>query len=400
MNKSALNSKTRNFAGCQFLIVILFLLIAVRPAVAASVALAWTPSPNPAVTGFIVYYGTASRAYTQSLTVGNVTNVTVNGLASGATYYFAATTYDAAGNQSTFSQEVSYFIPVPVETNTVPTPPVTNTVPVIVTNEPPIVTTVPPTITNTPPVIEPPATNTPPVVTNTPPVVIPPVITNVPPVVSDPSALPTLDSIGDISLRPSRALRSLVLTGLGGGKGHIISITATSSDAALVSNLSFHSGSLGTAGTLIFKTATNAVGSAVVTVTVTSDSADNNTFSRSFTVNVLPGSVTANLRPPSFSNKPMNIAAVAGKSVSLKAAAFGAGTVKYSWNFNGVKISGANGPVLTLSKITTAQAGLYSVTAANEFGATNSRVSVIVYDSADAMPNKFGHHWASAGFGH
>jgi len=39
---------------------------------------------------------------------GNVTNATILGLAIGTTYYFAATSYDAAGDESTFSNEASY----------------------------------------------------------------------------------------------------------------------------------------------------------------------------------------------------------------------------------------------------------------------------------------------------
>ncbi|HPU56241.1 MAG TPA: fibronectin type III domain-containing protein, partial [Verrucomicrobiota bacterium] len=37
---------------------------------AASVTLAWDPSPDPSVVGYFVYYGDASRSYTTKIDVG------------------------------------------------------------------------------------------------------------------------------------------------------------------------------------------------------------------------------------------------------------------------------------------------------------------------------------------
>jgi len=44
--------------------------------------------------------------------VGNVTTYTVAGLNRGTRYYFVATAYDAANNESVFSNEVFKDIPV------------------------------------------------------------------------------------------------------------------------------------------------------------------------------------------------------------------------------------------------------------------------------------------------
>jgi len=41
-----------------------------RPCPAAQVTLAWDPSPEPAVTGYRVYYGTSSYYYTAVVDVG------------------------------------------------------------------------------------------------------------------------------------------------------------------------------------------------------------------------------------------------------------------------------------------------------------------------------------------
>ncbi len=411
MNRLTHHSKTRNFA-ISFLGAIFIFLFACAPAAnaAQSVTLAWLPSANPAVTGFKIYYGATSRVYTNSIAVGNVTNATISGLDDGTTYYFAATTYDNAGHESSFSVEVIYFIPAvqipPSITNTVPTntipvitntlPTLTNTVPAI-TNTPPAITNTIPNITNTVPVITntiPYITNTPPVITNTVPAITnaPPVITNTTPVitntisVTDPSALPKLAPIANQLVQPSSALHSVVLTGLSGGKegSRIINVGLSSSATDLVSDLAFQMGGSGTAGTLTFRTASNTLGSAIITVTVVNNQTANNTFSRNFTVIVRAANPVSNLRPPTFFRKPGNTATIVGKNVFLSATATGKGLLKYAWKFNGKPIPGATGSTLILKKVSTAQAGVYSVTVSSAFGSTNSLAAVTVYETPAA----------------
>jgi len=70
--------------------------------------LEWNPSPSPAIVGCHLYYGTVSGEYTNTVVVGNVTTVTVSGLLAGVTYYFAITAVDADGQESDFSNEISY----------------------------------------------------------------------------------------------------------------------------------------------------------------------------------------------------------------------------------------------------------------------------------------------------
>jgi hypothetical protein len=73
-----------------------------------SVVLGWDGSPSPEVVSYNAYYGAASRIYTNSIVVGNVTSVIVPGLVPGVTYFFAITAVDAEGLESDFSDEVSY----------------------------------------------------------------------------------------------------------------------------------------------------------------------------------------------------------------------------------------------------------------------------------------------------
>lgn len=73
-----------------------------------SLTFAWNPSTSPDVAGYIFYYGAVSGDYTNSIVLGNVTNVTASGFSPGVTYYFAMTAYDGSGVESAFSQEISY----------------------------------------------------------------------------------------------------------------------------------------------------------------------------------------------------------------------------------------------------------------------------------------------------
>jgi hypothetical protein len=78
---------------------------------ASSASLQWNPNPDPAVTGYNVYYGGMTRTYTNRLSLGNVTNATVGGLMEGRTYFFAVTASDVLGNESDFSDETTYIVP-------------------------------------------------------------------------------------------------------------------------------------------------------------------------------------------------------------------------------------------------------------------------------------------------
>jgi sulfur relay (sulfurtransferase) complex TusBCD TusD component (DsrE family) len=77
-----------------------------------SVTLAWNPAAGTNIAGYKLYCGVASRTYTTTNNVGNVTNATVSSLTSGTIYYFAATAVDTSGSESGYSTEVVYTIPV------------------------------------------------------------------------------------------------------------------------------------------------------------------------------------------------------------------------------------------------------------------------------------------------
>jgi len=104
-----------------FIVVVSALLFGagIGTAAAGQVVLAWDANTEPDVSGYKLYYGTASRTYGAPITVGNVLTYTVPGLTDGLTYYFAVTAYDTFGNESGYSNEVVYTVPGVPEINLV-----------------------------------------------------------------------------------------------------------------------------------------------------------------------------------------------------------------------------------------------------------------------------------------
>ena len=95
------------------LICILGSILFSLPATAlTSLSVTWNQSTNINVKGYKVYFGSASQQYTSTIDAGNATNVSISGITPGKTYYFSATSYNAAGLESAFSPEISYTVPL------------------------------------------------------------------------------------------------------------------------------------------------------------------------------------------------------------------------------------------------------------------------------------------------
>lgn len=73
-----------------------------------SANLTWTASPDTNVTGYSIYYSGTSHQYTNSISVGNVTNAVIPGLFENTTYFFAAKAHNRAGVESDFSNEAAF----------------------------------------------------------------------------------------------------------------------------------------------------------------------------------------------------------------------------------------------------------------------------------------------------
>jgi hypothetical protein len=107
------NTENKRKYGILNFLVLLAAFIQIPAFAAQKVSLEWQPSTSSYVAGYKVYYGTVPGNYTNIVSVGNLTQATVQGLTEGVTYYFAVTAYDVTDLESDFSNEVSYSVPAP-----------------------------------------------------------------------------------------------------------------------------------------------------------------------------------------------------------------------------------------------------------------------------------------------
>jgi hypothetical protein len=89
-------------------LIVSLVLLCLPYAYAAEIRLAWESEAD--VSGYKIYYGHASGHYVSPIDVGNVTSYTLD--LPGKKSYIALTAYDAYGNESGFSNEVSWPIQV------------------------------------------------------------------------------------------------------------------------------------------------------------------------------------------------------------------------------------------------------------------------------------------------
>jgi hypothetical protein len=294
-----------------------------------AISLAWNPSVDLNVSGYKIYYGTASHAYNTSVDVGNVTNATIAGLSENVTYYFAATTYDASGAESAFSAEavcppantsgtVNHQVPTldPIgdlsfgynskKQITVGLSGITAAIganqkikitatsgnPKVVPN--PTIQYASPKTTGT--LTLKPAANT----NGTAVIAVTAsagtnFITRTFAVRVAPNRPPTLDIIGDASLGFNSSAKIIDLTGISpGAAGEVqaLRITATSGNPKVVPNPTVRYASPKTTGALIIKPAARTSGTAIITVTVNDGAKYNNLAVRTFSVVVLPATAS------------------------------------------------------------------------------------------------------------
>ncbi|MCD6115711.1 Ig-like domain-containing protein [bacterium] len=103
--------KNNKFRRLTILLSIAGLLLLWAGSIAATLELSWQPNTEPDLAGYKIYYGTSgSGVYSIIIDVGNVNTYDLTGLSIGATYYLVVTAYDENGNESGYSEEVSYQI--------------------------------------------------------------------------------------------------------------------------------------------------------------------------------------------------------------------------------------------------------------------------------------------------
>lgn len=109
----------------------------------------------------------------------------------------------------------------------------------------------------------------------------------------------------------------------------------------------------------------------------------NGTYLGYFDFNV-DGTVTftaAPIAPPSFATQPVSQLKAAGGSVTFSASVTGTAPFAYQWLYEGSPLSGQTGSSLTLSGLSTNQAGAYALTVTNAEGSLTSSNAVLAFDS-------------------
>jgi len=108
-----LHSITRTLIGVIYSFLLLFFIWPASGVIAGSATLTWDPPTDTLdIDGYQVYYGQVSRHaagftdYDYSDFAGNTRSYEIEGLGEGIIYYFAVTTMDISGNESTYSDEV------------------------------------------------------------------------------------------------------------------------------------------------------------------------------------------------------------------------------------------------------------------------------------------------------
>jgi hypothetical protein len=313
---------------------------------ANSVILAWDPSVSTNVAGYRVYYGVASHGYTNVVSVGAATTTTISGLSDGTTYYFAATAYSTDGIESDFSAETNYVTPVPLNQ-----PPTLNAIGNFTINQNAgqqtvnlsgissgstseiQALTVVAVSDNTALIANPSVTYTSPGSTGTlrfTPVTSASGTATITVTVNDGQAqnntvtrsfvvtvnslnkIPTLNPLGNIVVNQNSGTHSVALSGISSGASsehQTLTVSAVSDNPAVVSSPIVSYTSPSATGMLFFTPATDAMGEAVITVTVNDGQSANNLVSRNFTVTV------GVIRPPPSNSAPV-ISPIASQSTT------------------------------------------------------------------------------------
>ncbi len=287
---------------------------------ATSVVLSWNARPSPSTMGYVLYYGTSPGEYLDAIDAASSTNAFVPGLAEGSTYYFAVAAYDENLVETSLSEELVHRVPQAHQ------PPSLDPLPDLTLTEDAGVQTILLTGLNTG------GTSTNLLITaaSSRPGLIPqPTITyslasgtgqlrfaavsngngtatitiamdnrqpsnnflarsftvSVLPV----NDQPTLSPLNDLALQTNAGLQVISLAGISSGatnEDQLLTVSASSSNPALIPAPVIQYSSPSATGTLRFTPATNASGSATISVTVSDSQTANATVTRTFSVDV------------------------------------------------------------------------------------------------------------------
>ncbi|MEO8328250.1 MAG: fibronectin type III domain-containing protein, partial [Nitrospirota bacterium] len=95
---------------CVIVSCLFFLPSRVQSATSDSATLQWTANQEANLAGYRIYRGTNPGVYGLPTTVGKITTYQYTNLLTDKTHYFTMTAFDASGNESLPSPEVSKYI--------------------------------------------------------------------------------------------------------------------------------------------------------------------------------------------------------------------------------------------------------------------------------------------------
>lgn len=137
-----------------------------------------------------------------------------------------------------------------------------------------------------------------------------------------------------------------------------------------------HEGTNVTAGTasslLITNLATNHSGSYLVVIT---------NIAGAITSAVAVVEVSPAPEPPTITEQPQGLTAIAGTNIALNVAATGSNPLRYQWRRNGASISSATNAALSLTDVNTGQSGDYTVVVTNIAGAATSAIATVTINN-------------------
>ncbi len=97
-------------------------------------------------------------------------------------------------------------------------------------------------------------------------------------------------------------------------------------------------------------------------------------------VTATSATITVANTAPTFTKKPSDKSAVVGDTVTFSSQALGGG-LSYQWSFGASQITGATNNTLTLTNVSLADAGTYSVLVSNNLGTTNASATLTIYQA-------------------
>jgi hypothetical protein len=209
----------------------------------------------------------------------------------------------------------------------------------------------------------------------------------VPLAVSASNQPPTLNAINNLTINENAGLQTVSLSGITSGttnENQTLTVTAASSNTGLIPKPTVNYTNANTTGNLTFRPVVNKTGTATLTVAVKEDGTSS-TVTRTFTVTVASTAGRTSRGHLSFSKPLTNSVALVGQTKTLSVTATGTGALRYQWKFNGTNLPSAVSSVLTLNKVTTNQAGTYSVMVYNSMGSTSSTATLTVYATASML---------------